>query len=474
MSFRLAAWRKITLVAVLAVLFVPATGWAAPEDAETTEDILYLTDGRELHGRILSETATEVVFEIVARNSSIKSRRTFRMAEIAQIERGVALASAGEESKPARTPGATTEPVRSRYGRGRRASDALDVPAIYVVAMKGQMGTDIHRSVYEKVLEDIRVHEPDVIVFELDSKDYPDLMIPEVEDPRESKGILLIAEYREIVSTIQDELSDIRQVMWVRDSVGFSSLLALAWPELYMTPTARLWGLRSVIDTTGADKWSDPDVRAKMSAAITGYVKAFLEYGGYSAEVADAMLWPEKRLSASFKGREVVWSLNDQGEFIVDNDESKTLGLRAKTAEDLLISDGTVENLDDLAFLLGYREYRVIEGKGQDLVEDYVEQWRRVYEQTKGWWADYYQHKDWATGADTLKWLGRAKRDVEQIINAMERYEAVEIRWQTDLGVKKFDLETLVEQLKEQIQALKTQGRGGGYGVGGRGLGGGG
>ena len=98
-------------------------------------------------------------------------------------------------------------------------------------------------------------------------------MLPEVEDPRETKGILLIAEYREIVSTIHDELGDIRQVMWVRDSVGFSSLLALSWPELYMTPTARLWGLRSVIDTTGADKWSNPDVRAKMSAAIrTGYV----------------------------------------------------------------------------------------------------------------------------------------------------------------------------------------------------------
>ncbi|MHC4273698.1 MAG: hypothetical protein ACYSUR_08525, partial [Planctomycetota bacterium] len=61
-----------------------------------------------------------------------------------------------------------------------------------------------------------------------------------------------------------------------------------------------------------------------------------------------------------------------------------------------------------------------------------------------------------------------------QIIKAMERYRAVEIRWQRDFGVTKFALEIQVEQMKEQIRALK-QGRGAtrGGGAGGGGLGGG-
>ena len=30
--------------------------------------------------------------------------------------------------------------------------------------------------------------KPDVVVYELNSKDFPDLMIPQVEDPRDSRG----------------------------------------------------------------------------------------------------------------------------------------------------------------------------------------------------------------------------------------------------------------------------------------------
>ncbi len=74
-----------------------------------------------------------------------------------------------------------------------------------------------------------------------------------------------------------------------------------------------------------------------------------------------------------------------------------------------------------------------------------------------------------------MKWLGRAKLDLEKIIKAMERYKAVEIRWRTDLGKSKLELEIEVEKIKEQIRALRQQGGGrggGGRGMGGRGVGG--
>jgi hypothetical protein len=203
-----------------------------------------------------------------------------------------------------------------------------------------------------------------------------------------------------------------------------------------------------------------------MSAAFGGFVKMFLEYGGYSMELADAMLWPDVVLSASFKGREVIWTQNTTGEFVVDSDDERTVGFRSKVAEDLLISDGTVESLDDLAFLMGYREYREVGENGQGHVEDYVERWQKVFDQTREWYLDFQQHMGWASGDETLQWLGRAKRDLERIISAMERYRAVEIRWQRDFGVSKFELETQVEQMKERIRALKG-GRGGG--LGGRG-----
>ncbi|MHC4083242.1 MAG: hypothetical protein ACYS15_14580 [Planctomycetota bacterium] len=469
MKTRLVNRLMVAVATVVIAMTVPATALAGP-DEQKTEDILYMVDGRELHGQILSENTREVVFQLVDEALGLKTQMRFPMSAIARVDRDVPVAADPvADVKRARSPATRPDEGQTeRYGRTRPDNGNLDLPSVYLVHMKGQMGTDIHKSIYEDVVEDIKLLKPDVVVFELDSKDFPDLMIPQVEDPRDSRGFLMFEEYRELVNMFQDELADIRQVMWIKDSVGFSSMLALSWGELYMTPEARLAGLRSVIDSSGADKWSDPDVRAKMSAAISAFVKAHLEYGGYGMELADAMLWPEIMLSASYKGREVVWSPTDVGEYVVDNDDKTTVWFKSKVAEDLLISDGTVENLDDLAFLMGYREYREVGEKGQKLVGDYVERWQKVFEQTQTWYQDYQQHMSWAGGAETLQWLGRAKRDLEQIIKAMERYRAVEVRWQRDFGTTKFALETQVEQMKEQIRALKS-GRSGNVGGGGGG-----
>ena len=468
-------WLRIAFVAVVVALLAPSTGLARDDDDVSTEDILHMVDGRELHGRILSESKTQIVFEIIDLKLHMKSRRTFRLDEIAHIERGVEVETAAEPKESIRTRKSSDEPEQPRFGRARPSSDAQNLPGLYLVPMKGQMGTDIHPSIYEKVAEDIRLHDPDVIIIKLDSKDYEDSFAAALGDVDLAElSRPDFDEYKDLVNIFRDDLRDIRQVMWVQDSLGISSTVALAWHELYMAPSARLGGMRAVFALTGADKWSDDDIRAKMMAAWMGSAKSLLEYGGYSLELADAMVDPGHKLSASFKGREVVWALNDLGEFLVDDDDENTVDFPAKAAEDLAISDGTVETLDDLAFLLGYREYRVIEGKGEQLVENYTEQWRRTFDDTQSWFKDYFQHQKWATGDETLKWLGRAKRDLEKIIRAMERYKAVEIRWRADLGKTKLELEIEVEKIKEQIRGLKQQDRGrggGGQGMGRRGAG---
>ncbi len=463
--------------AVVAVAVVIGTGGlAVAADPPEAEDVLYMVDGRELHGHIVSESPTVIVFEVIDRKLHLSSRVTFARRDIARIQRDVAIEVVVQSREPtARRRSATSQPdrdgvIQSRFGRVRPQDESLDLPGLYVIPMKGQLGTDICPSIYEKLKEDIRAHEPDLLVFVMNCKDVDDLLIPLNEATEQ--GLFLHREYRKIVDLFRDELGDIPQVMWVEDSVGFSSLLAMAWDRMYMTPTARLGGLAGVAKR--ADGWGDPDVAAMMLAAWTGIGRGFLENGGYHRYLAAAMMRPEALLSASFEGREVVWSRDDAGEFLVDGDDEKTLGFRAKPAEDLLISDGTVDNLDDLAFLLGYREYRKIPGKGEEIVTNYKDQWRRVYDNTKTLWDDYVQHRGWAGGDETLKWLSKAKPDVQKIIRAMNRYKAVEIRWRTDRQTRKQELQILVETMTEEILALSRQRRGGGYGRGGgRGVGGG-
>jgi hypothetical protein len=455
-------------------LAVPGAAFAAG-DEEGTEDVLYMEDGRVLHGHILSETSKTIVFEVVNRRLNLRSTLAISRDDIAQIERGVEIGEVAVVEPTTRRPAAVTSRPDSRTTPesrfGRVVADDLDVPGIYMIPMKGQLGTDIHPSIYQDVAKDVRSHNPDMIVLVMDCKDTDDLMIPLNEATEQ--GLFMHHEYREIVDLFRDELREYPQVMWVEDSQGFSSLLAMAWENIYMTPEARLGGLRQVAKR--AEGWSDPDVAAKMMAAWTGIGRGFLENGGYDKELADAMMRPEYSLSASFKGREVVWSLNDSGEFLVDGDEEETVGFRSKPAEDLLVSQGTADNLDDLAFLLGYREYRLLGGQGESIVETYKDNWRRTFDQTQELMRDYQQHRQWATGDETLKYLGRAKSELEKIIRSMERYDAVEIRWRTDFGITKHQLMVEVEKIREIITALKQGGGGGGgYGGGGRGIGGGG
>lgn len=350
------------------------------------------------------------------------------------------------------------------------ATAAGKVPVIYPIPMRGQMGTDIHPSAYEEIVADCKKANPDLVVFILESADINNIFYL-ADDDRAETGLGLLGEYRQLATSLRDDLSTYPQVMWVEDSVGFGSLMAMSWPTMYMKPNARLWGLQNVSRMAGG--WQDPDVAAKMMAAWTGIGKGFLEKGGYPLELGEAMMRPEYKLSANFEGRKVTWKLDTNGHWVVDSSPEDVTNLRAELAEDLGVCAGIAETLDDVAFLQGWREYQLQES-GQKLIERYVEDWRRTYEATKKWMQDAEQNLGWASGDDAVRYLGAAKNLYEKVIGAMKQYPAVENRWKRD-GVSLLALEVLVEQLKEQILGLRGGGRGaGGGGAGGGGLGAGG
>ncbi|MCP4797605.1 MAG: hypothetical protein GY885_15745, partial [Phycisphaeraceae bacterium] len=347
------------------------------------------------------------------------------------------------------------------------------VPVVYVVPMSGQMGTDIHPSIYDEVVKDVMEVQPDVIVYQLKSADIDNNFYLAGNDDRREFGLAKIGEYRDLVRTLHEKL-DARQVMWVEDSVGLGSLLALSWPEMYMSEGARLWGLARV--SSMAAGWSDPDVASKMLNAWVGMGNGFLQIGGYPLEIGWAMMRPEYNLSASFKGREVTWANDTAGQWVVDSSGDNVANFNASLAEDMGLSQGTVENLDDLMFLMGYREYDEADS-GKEMVEKYVSDWRRTFDRCKTWWADAQQKMGWASGDDAIKYLGSAKTDMERILRACRQYPAVEARWQQDYGMSILQLELQIEGIKDQIGDMRrgnqNRGRGGsnrGRGGGGRGL----
>jgi hypothetical protein len=347
------------------------------------------------------------------------------------------------------------------------------MPVVYTVEMNGQMGTDIHEDMMEKIVEDAKEVQPDVIVFKMNSADYNTnyhLMQP---DPKEF-GKFELEAYVEMIRKFHNDLSGTRQVMWVEDSVGVASLIAMSWSELYMSPGARLWGLQKLHDV--AQNWSDEDVREKMEAAWEGMGKGFFEMGGrgeFAKELGDAMMDPENQLSANFKGRKVIWMSNYDGLWGIDNSDEQVANFDAQSAEDTMLSNGTVESLEDLMFLLGYREYEH-NTQGDEIAARYKEQWRRSYKKCKSTFEDMNAGRGMGNSNDPVRQLMARKRMLDEMLRLMTRHNAVERRMKDEYGLTVDRLKVMIEQIEDDIRRARESGRGGRGGSVGGGRGGGG
>lgn len=340
------------------------------------------------------------------------------------------------------------------------------VPKVYIVPMKGQMGTDIDKPIYDTIVKDIQKSKPDIIVMELDSADFQFFSWLNDGDPIEpGMGSAMLGDYRELVKMLRDDLAEYPQVMYLHNALGWGSLLALSWPHLYMSPDARLVGVAEVAQLE--KRFPDPHVAAKMLAAFSAMIKGFMEYGGYPLELGDAILLPKNTLSASFAGRSVQWTLDTNGMWVVDSSTDAPTMFSASLAEDAGLSDGTAENLDDLMFLLGYREYARVD-TGEKLFEQYKADWHRAYDRCEEW----LRALENVSADDPAKAIGQQRTLIEKIISAMKQYPAIERKIRSKGGPTVDRLEIEVEQLKEQLRGIKNGGGGGGRT--GRGSGGGG
>ncbi|MSR17855.1 MAG: hypothetical protein EXS00_01595 [Phycisphaerales bacterium] len=333
----------------------------------------------------------------------------------------------------------------------------------------GQLGTDIHEVIYDKIIEDVKKKKPDLVVYELFSadinqKDYIG------DDNRQEMGAFDDDALRRMVKRLREEMGIPveRQVMWVRDSVGFGSLLALSWSNMYMASDARLWGLSRIMERAQV---ADPQVRAKFREAVVAIANGFLQQAGYSLELGMAMMRPEKKLSATWEGRTIKWLPDASGTWVVDDSDEGVANFTASTAEELGLCDGVADDLGELMWIMGYPDWRQVEGDGSVTVPEYIKTWRKILARAMSIYADYQQHMGWASGNDQLKFLGMAKQDLEKILGYVKQHPAVEVRLGR-MGLTQLKLETMIGQLGEQLRGLRKGGSGGG-GIGGSGGGGG-
>ena len=344
-------------------------------------------------------------------------------------------------------------------------------PKVYVFPMVGQMGTDISEPIFKTLIEDVKKQKPDILVLRLKSADVDRINHLRNDDPNEFGLVNEITTYRDMVKSVHDELRDIPQVMWLEDAVGVSGLAALAWQRMYMTSDARLGGLNQFEDMVEA-QWQDADVRSKMVAAWTGIMKGLVQLGRHPDTLADAMIFAERTLSVNFEGRGAKWVGDTTGTWVVDSSEERAVRFEAPVAEEILLSDGTADTLDDLVFLLGYRDYTKIE-TGEKIAKQYTDDWRKGMKNVLEWMEEASQTEDDIAG------LGRRKSFYEKVLAALKSFPVIEKRREiAGNGISRQAIEGAIDDIKKDIQrqrdAEKGVRGGNGGGGGGRGLGGGG
>lgn len=399
----------------------------------------------------------------------------------ASSPQGAQKSPAGSTSKPSQpkkgSAKASPKAAADAKGAAPAAAPAEKLKSVYVVPFKGQFGTDIHPACYEDILKDLEAKRPDIIVFELDSADV-DRVEYMGEDPSKA-GLFSVASddtmMRKMLRDFKDTHGYAQQYVWVKDSVGFGSLLAFSWPNMYMAPNARLYGL-----SRAAGFWTrveDPEVRAKFREAAVAIINGFLSSGGYDLKIGEAMLRPEMLLSASYKGRTIEWREDTKGYWVVDGRDDSTAGFSAESAEELGLSKGSADSLDELMFVLGVREFDRVAEDGETLHKKYVDEWRKAYEQCGKLIEESNVAQEDAQSSNPKGNLNKAKSALSRVLGLMKKYPPLEVRLQRD-GVSRLAVESEILNLNEQIRAVsqrqQDQGATGGGSRGNRGFGGGG
>ena len=339
--------------------------------------------------------------------------------------------------------------------------------SVLIIPMEGQMHTDIRASVYAGLVDRIKEADPDLIVVEILSRDrlnnfaylmgYGDRM----EFNRFNADDLI-----EIAKVFYIELHDIPQVAWVKDSSGVSTVLALAWPTMYMSNGAFL---RATTQVSDFNNIKAEDTRGKIREFRTIHSKIVAEYGDRSYALVRAFIDPDVPLSGTWKGKKVEWEESKFGDFVIDPGKDSMPQLTATQATEFGISEGLVSSVEDVLLAQGIREYHIV---GEDITSEIiqsVEDWRDDLEDAKEHWADAEQFASWAEGYDAARNRRSEIRSLRSLLKLMEKTPPVAHRLGRPYppGISVRYVNERIEQIQKLLDRMKDGGGGSGGGGGG-------
>jgi hypothetical protein len=384
--------------------------------AGRTIDILYLTDGRQITGNIISENDDEVVIEIVIANIP-PVERTFPRSRIVHIE----------YDQP-RDGGVDEDLIIE--------DDSIDPDAVPVVLLnlEGRFGFDISHTPVREALEAAERTDAEYVIVKLNCREGNSFSLQAVFD--------VFADY--IHDEWQDSGPDV--VFWVQTALEGAGLLPFVDEDIYFTRDGVMGGITNFDDSIRGAPATEMIIEKWVSATM-GHVEGIAIKGGYDTRLVKAMILEEYVLSVDLEGGQPIYHEDMSGEFLLtdsgegDQEDSiseggttagsivrnDVLNLDDEMAYRLRVSDGTADSVEQLMDLLGVRKYRLIEGKPQKELARWSEGIDRDVPRIQDRMRDIERRMGQVNGdyRERTRQRGAILREIEEVMALVRRYEEV-------------------------------------------------
>jgi len=342
------------------VLFVAACAWAATGAADT----LALKDGRTFEGRIVKQTAADVVFEVHGHGGRMKYSMTVPREQVASLTEGKIAAEApgSAEPKPLAAGEFPPEPEAPPVEPARS-------PSYCVIPLHGVVGHAFVADVLDKSLLDAEKRGPDVVLLDIDS---PGGLIDEVE---------------RLAAVLRAHRGKVRVVAYVsKHAISAAAIALLAVEEIHMHPSAVVGAATGLkISPFGVPT----ELPEKSQSVWRATARSCAEAGGHSPLLAEAMIDPRMELYVVVEdgkpvvrqgrvelvtvekregGRRVVRK-EGAGDARVVTVAGKLLTMTATEAEQVGLSAGKADDYAALGKALGFEGWTECAGLGRPLAE---------------------------------------------------------------------------------------------------------
>lgn len=405
-------WMLAALVMAMAIGLA-----SAPAQA----DKLHLNDGRVLEGRVEREGDGFIYFVIVV--GSIEHTELFTTAQIKKLERDEPVKKAETEAP---------KPQASSATNARIIPDGAT--RITFISLEEMVGPFMNADALRKSVELAEPEKPDIIVLVINS----------------GGGALL--EVEPLSDAIHKELKKkYRVVAWIRSAISAAAMTALNCEEIYMMRQGHIGAATAFTQSDGGTKAADGAAleqilmlgeelarRGKRNPLIVRAMQVFMLL---SCDIDENGI--------------VTWYDNDKGKFLV-NPNDRILTLNATDAEKYGVSKGTAETKEELARLMGVREWAEVGSRADQYQVEFRSNVKTVQARANELLAKYQLALSAAGGGGDVsirnRYIGQARNVLNELRGLVRRAPSVE----TYMGLTR----QWFADREEELRKLVAQNRG--------------